>query len=154
MEQNKENNIDQPVAQPVAKPVAQPLSFLDKIRKNVLGIECNKKIISDYFSRKSNAQNLDNFKIFVVQSKDKKRENYFEIFFDFGAVNLFAQRQKNLSQNQDDDLVDMNKESKAFFKQLFYEVYEASCVDLNEGIFEIKKTNEKVSLETLDSVKK
>lgn len=146
MKQNKENNIEQPVE--------QPLSFLDKIRKNVLGLECNKKIIVDYFSRKSNGQILNNFKIFVVQSKDKKRENYYEIFFDFGAVNLFAQRQKNLSQNQDDDLVDMNKESKAFFKQLFYEVYEIFPVDLSEGIFEIKKTNEKVSLETLDCVKK
>lgn len=145
-----ENKEDKPVIQEVVK----PLSFLENIKKNILGLDCNKKIISDYFSRQSNGKNLDNFKIFVVQSKDKKRENYFEIFFDFGAVNLFAQRQKNLSQNQDDDLVDMNKESKAFFKQLFYEVYEASCVDLNEGIFEIKKTNEKVSLETLDSVKK
>ena len=145
-----ENKEDKPVIQEVVK----PLSFLENIKKNILGLDCNKKIISDYFSRKSNGKNLDNFKIFVVQSKDKKRENYFEIFFDFGAVNLFAQRQKNLSQNQDDDLVDMSKESKSFFKQLFYEVYEASCVDLNEGIFEIKKTNEKVSLETLDSVKK
>ena len=145
-----ENKEDKPVIQEVVK----PLSFLENIKKNILGLDCNKKIISDYFSRQSNGKNLDNFKIFVVQSKDKKRENYFEIFFDFGAVNLFAQRQKNLSQNQDDDLVDMSKESKSFFKQLFYEVYEASCVDLNEGIFEIKKTNEKVSLETLDSVKK
>ena len=145
-----DNKEDKPVIQEVVK----PLSFLENIKKNILGLDCNKKIISDYFSRQSNGKNLDNFKIFVVQSKDKKRENYFEIFFDFGAVNLFAQRQKNLSQNQDDDLVDMNKESKAFFKQLFYEVYEASCVYLNEGIFEIKKTNEKVSLETLDSVKK
>ena len=145
-----ENKEDKPVIQEVVK----PLSFLENIKKNILGLDCNKKIISDYFSRKSNGKNLDNFKIFVVQSKDKKRENYFEIFFDFGAVNLFAQRQKNLSQNQDDDLVDMSKESKSFFKQLFYEVYEASCVDLNEGIFEIKKMNEKISLEMLDSVKK
>lgn len=145
-----ENKEDKPVIQEVVK----PLSFLENIKKNILGLDCNKKIISDYFSRQSNGKNLDNFKIFVVQSKDKKRENYFEIFFDFGAVNLFAQRQKNLSQNQDDDLVDMSKESKSFFKQLFYEVYEVSCVDLSEGIFEIKKTNEKVSLETLDSVKK
>lgn len=131
----------------------KPLSFFENIKKNILGLECNKKIIYDYFARQSNGQILNNFKFFVVQSKDKKRENYFEIFFDFGAVNLFAQRSKNLSQNKDADLLDNRKESKNYFKQLFYEVYEISCIDLTDEIFEIKKTNEKVSLETLDSVK-
>ena len=128
---------------------AKPLTFFEKIKEAVLTIPCNKKIIKDLFKEKK----LEKFKVFVVQSKDKSRENYYEIFFDFGALNQFAQRQKMMSENQDADLRESGKESKDFFQKLFYEVYEVKCLDLGEEIFDLGKTNEKLNLENLDSVK-
>ena len=126
------------------------LTLFEKIENAVVVIPSNKKVIADLFKDKK----LEKIKIFVVQSKDQNRENYYEIFFDFGALNQFAQRQKNISLNKDSDLVDAGKESKDFFKKLFYEVYQVKCIDISEEKFQLTKTNEKLNLENLDSVKK
>jgi hypothetical protein len=126
------------------------LTLFEKIENAVLLIPSNKKVIADIFKKD---KKLEKIKVFVVQSKDKNRENYYEIFFDFGALNQFAQRQKNISSNKDSDLVDSGKESKDFFKKLFYEVYEVKCIELSEEKFQLTKTNEKLNLENLDSVK-
>jgi hypothetical protein len=140
----------QEVDQKTQEEAQKPLTLFEKIEKAVLKIPSNKKVIADIFKEKK----LQKIKVFVVQSKEKTRENYYEIFFDFGALNQFAQMQKNISSNKDSDLVDSGKESKDFFKKLFYEVYEVKCIDISEENFELTKTTEKLNLENLDSVKK
>jgi len=147
--ENKEQNQDVQV-----KDVQKPLTFIENLKKQILGIEFNKKFIADFFINQKKANKTGNFKAFVVRSKDKERANYYEIFFDFGALNLFAQKEKNLSINKDKDLLDENRETKDYFKQMFYEVYEVVCVDLGDRIFDLQKSNEKQSLEMLESVKK